>query len=285
VAPGDAILGSLEDIPADLWEECAACHQLLYSREFEAALWVCSKCGYHKRLTVQQRLKTVTDEGSAEELFTDLPLADPLHFPEYHEKLEQARQKTGMDEAVWTGLVSIGGHRVGMGIMDLAFVGGSMGWVVGEKLALLLERCVQDKRGAVIFCASGGARMQESLVALMQMPKTCAAVGKMNEARLPYITVLTDPTYGGVTASFAFLGDVILAEKGAAMGFAGPRVIQITKMKIAPEVQTAEFQYEHGMIDLLVSREQLRDTLVDLLEWFGPNAIGSLPSRASISPG
>ncbi len=285
MAQGDVTLGSLEDIPADLWEECSACHQLLYSREFEAALWVCSKCGYHKRLTVEQRLATVADEGSVQELFADLPLADPLRFPEYHEKLEQARQKTGMDEAVWTGLVSIGGHRVGMGIMDLAFIGGSMGWVVGEKVTLLLERCVEERRGVVMFCASGGARMQESLVALMQMPKTCAAVGQMNQARLPYITVLTDPTYGGVTASFAFLGDVILAEKGAAMGFAGPRVIQITKMKIAPEVQTAEFQYEHGMIDLLVGREQVRDTLVDLLEWLVPHPVDRQSSGSGVSVG
>ena len=264
-------MGSLEDVPADLWEECMACHQLLYARELENALWVCSKCGYHKRLTVEQRLATITDAGSVEELFSDLPLADPLGFPEYREKLEAARAKTGMGEAIWTGLGAISGRPVGLGIMDLAFIGGSMGWVVGEKFALLLERCVADRLPAVMFCASGGARMQESLVALMQMPKTCAAVGKMNAAHLPYLTVLTDPTYGGVTASFAFLGDVILAEKGAAMGFAGPRVIQLTKMKIAADVQTAEFQFEHGMIDLLVTREQLRDTLLDLLDWLGPD--------------
>jgi acetyl-CoA carboxylase carboxyl transferase subunit beta len=155
--------------------------------------------------------------------------------------------------------------------MNLAFIGGSMGWVVGEKISLLLEHCVEARLPVVMFCASGGARMQESLVALMQMPKTCAAVGKVNQAHLPYICVLTDPTYGGVTASFAFLGDVILAEKGAAMGFAGPRVIEITKLKIGAEVQTAEFQYAHGMIDLLISREQIRDTLADLLDWMGPN--------------
>jgi acetyl-CoA carboxylase carboxyl transferase beta subunit len=263
-------LGSLEDIPADLWEECPTCHQLLYAKELVMSLWVCSKCGHHMRLSVQQRLASVADEGPFEEIAADLPLVDPLGFPDYLGKLEQARERTGMDEAVWTGLVTLHGRRVGLGIMDLAFIGGSMGWVVGEKIALLLERCVAERLPALMFCASGGARMQESLVSLMQMPKTCAAVGKMNQAGLPYLTVLTDPTYGGVTASFAFLGDVILAEKGAAMGFAGPRVIEITKLKIAPEVQTAEFQYQHGMIDLLVSREQIRETLADVLDWLAP---------------
>lgn len=267
---GRDTLASHDDIPADLWEECPECHQLLYSKELETSLWVCSKCGHHMRLTVKQRLAALADPTQAlEEIGHDLPLVDPLGFPEYREKLEQAQRKTGMDEAVWTGFLTLAGHRVGVGIMDLAFIGGSMGWVVGEKIALLLERCVAERRAVVMFCASGGARMQESLVSLMQMPKTCAAVGKMNEARLPYITVLTDPTYGGVTASFAFLGDVILAEAGAAMGFAGPRVIEITKMKVAPDVQTAEFQYKHGMIDLLVRREQLGDVLADLLDWFG----------------
>ena len=223
------------------------------------------------RLSVQRRLATVADPAEpVEEISHDLPLVDPLGFPEYRDKLERAQRKTGMDEAVWTGLVTIAGHRVGLGIMDLAFIGGSMGWVVGEKVSLLLERCVAERRAALMFCASGGARMQESLVSLMQMPKTCAAVGKMNEAGLPYMTILTDPTYGGVMASFAFLGDVILAETGAAMGFAGPRVIEITKMKIAADVQTAEFQFKHGMIDLLVRREQLGDVLADLLDWLCP---------------
>ena len=268
-------MGSLEDIPADMWEECPACHQLLYAKELVMGLWVCSKCGYHMRLSVEQRLATIADPGSVEELFDDLPLVDPLEFPEYRVKLEQARTKTGMDEAIWTGLAAINGHRAGLGIMDLAFIGGSMGWAVGEKFALLLERCAAEQVPAVVFCASGGARMQESLVSLMQMPKTCGAVGKLNEAGQAYITVLTDPTYGGVTASFAFLGDVIMAEMGAAMGFAGPRVIELTKMRISPEVQTAEFQFKHGMIDLLVSRSQLRDTLADLLAWLAPRTVST----------
>jgi acetyl-CoA carboxylase carboxyl transferase subunit beta len=266
-------LGSLEDIPVDLWEECPACHQLLYAKELVNALWVCSKCGHHMRLSVHQRLSTVVDPGEPlEEIGADLPLVDPLGFPEYAAKSAAAQKKTGVHEAIWTGFGVVHGHRVGLGIMDLAFIGGSMGWVVGEKFARLLEQCAAERCGVVMFCASGGARMQESLVSLMQMPKTCAAVGRLNEARVPYICVLTDPTYGGVTASFAFLGDVILAEQGAAMGFAGPRVIEITKMKIAAGVQTAEFQYKHGMIDLLVGRGQIRETLADLLDWMSPTA-------------
>jgi acetyl-CoA carboxylase carboxyl transferase subunit beta len=241
---------------------------LLYSKELTEGLWVCGKCGYHMRLSVWRRLEITADPGSFAELDTDLPLVDPLDFPDYLPKLQQARAKTGMDEAVLTGTAAIHGHRVGLGLMDLAFIGGSMGWVVGEKVSRLMERCVEEKTPAVMFIASGGARMQESLISLMQMPKTAGAVGLLNQAGLPYIGILTDPTYGGVTASFAFLGDIIIAERGAAMGFAGPRVIEITKVKLRPEVQTAEFQYQHGMIDLLVARSEIRETLSDLLDWF-----------------
>jgi acetyl-CoA carboxylase carboxyl transferase subunit beta len=264
-------VSTADHIPPDLWEECPGCHQLLYSKELVNELWVCSKCGFHKRLSVWQRLEVTVDPGSFEETEVDLPLTDPLDFPEYRSKLEQARAKTKMNEAVLTGDATIHGIPLGIGLMDLAFIGGSMGWVVGEKIARLMERCIEQEKAAVVFSASGGARMQESLISLMQMPKTSGAVAKLGEAGLPYISVLTNPTYGGVTASFAFLGDVILAEKGAAMGFAGPRVIEVMKMNIKPSVQTAEFQYEHGMIDLLVERGEMRDTLADLLSWFQSN--------------
>ena len=261
-------MSTTEDIPQDMWEECASCHQLVYAKELAEELWVCTKCGHHRRLSVWQRLDITVDSGSFAEMDADLPLVDPLGFPDYLPKLEQAQRKTHMNEAVLTGTATLHGHKVGLGLMDLAFVGGSMGWVVGEKIVRLMERCIEERRPVLMFCASGGARMQESLVSLMQMPKTSGAAGKLAQAGLPYLSVLTDPTYGGVTASFAFLGDVIIAERGAAMGFAGPRVVQITKVTLRPEVQTAEFQYQHGMIDLLVARGELREVLADLLDWF-----------------
>ncbi len=259
---------SVEDIPPDLWEECPRCHQLLYARALEKELWVCPKCGYHFRLNAAQRLQITVDEGSFTPWDADLPLVDPLGFPDYYQKAQKAREKTGLDEGVVTGRGALDGIAVGLGIMDLAFIGGSMGWVVGEKITRLMERCREQALPAVMFCASGGARMQESLIALMQMPKTSGAVGKLGEAGLPYVTVLTDPTYGGVTASYAFLGDVIIAEVGAAMGFAGPRVVEVTNLNLPPHVQTAEFHYEHGMIDILINRKQLQETLQTLLYWF-----------------
>lgn len=259
---------SVEDIPPDLWEECPRCHQLLYVKVLEKELWVCPKCGYHFRLSADQRLQITVDEGSFTQWDSDLPLVDPLGFPDYKEKAQAAREKTGLDEAVVTGRGSLDEIAVGLGLMDLAFIGGSMGWVVGEKITRLMERCVAQQLPVLVFCASGGARMQESLISLMQMPKTSAAAGKLGEAGLPYITVLTDPTYGGVTASYAFLGDVIIAETGTAMGFAGPRVVEVTNLNLHPHVQTAEFQYEHGMIDILINRKQLQETLQVLLHWF-----------------
>lgn len=260
-------MATVNDIPPDLWEECPRCHQLLYVRALEKELWVCPKCGHHFRLSAAQRLAITVDPGSFEQWDTDLPLVDPLGFPDYQDKTQTARDKTGLDEAVVTGQASLAEIPLGIGIMELAFIGGSMGWVVGEKIARLMERCVAQELPVVVFCASGGARMQESLVSLMQMPKTSGAVGKLGAAGLPYITVLTDPTYGGVMASYAFLGDVIIAEIRAAMGFAGPRVVEVTNLNLHPHVQTAEFQYEHGMIDILINRKQLREMLQRLLQW------------------
>ena len=239
----------------------------LYARELERELWVCSRCGHHFRLSVWQRLQITVDEGSFVEWDRDLPLHDPLRFPGYREKLEQAREKTGASEAILTGQATIENISIGIGIMDLAFIGGSMGWVVGERVARLFERCANLRQPVVIFCASGGARMQESLISLMQMPKTAAASARLQQAGQLYISVLTDPTYGGVTASYAFLGDIILAEPKAAMGFAGPRVVEVTGLAMPPGVQTAEFQYQHGMIDMIVPRPQMRDTLAMLLAW------------------
>ncbi len=254
-------------VPPDLWQACPDCNQLLYTRDLEAANWVCEKCGHHFRLTVWRRLQITVDANSFDEWDHDLPLHDPLEFPEYLEKTRKAQQKTGMTEAVLTGKGKLEGMPLAIGLMDLSFVGGSMGWVVGEKVTRMMERAIDLKLPVVMFCASGGARMQESLISLMQMPKTSGAAGRLAKAGLPYITVLTHPTYGGVTASFAFLGDVIIAEAGAAMGFAGPRVVELTGLKMPPHVQTAEFQYEHGMIDLLLERKDIRPTLHSILRW------------------
>jgi acetyl-CoA carboxylase carboxyl transferase alpha subunit/acetyl-CoA carboxylase carboxyl transferase beta subunit len=271
--------GSDGDIPEGLWEECPRCRQLLYSRELEQALWVCSRCNYHFRLTVWQRLQVTADEGSFAEWDRELPLCDPLGFPEYSEKLEAARQKTGMTEAVLTGEAKVQGLPVALGLMDLEFIGGSMGWVVGERITRLMERAIERRLPVVVFCASGGARMQEGLIALMQMARTSGAAQKLAEAGLAYVSVLTQPTYGGVLASYAFLGDVVLAEPGAAMGFAGPRVVEVTAMQIGEGVQTAEYQYEHGMVDMLTPRGELREVLTRLLGWSGEGPMPGLRKR------
>ncbi len=256
-----------DDIPADMWEACPQCHQLLYTKELAQNLWVCTKCGYHFRLSARQRVDTICDPGSFVEWDADLPLCDPLGFPKYRRKLEEAQEKTGLRDAVITGRGQIAGIDVAFGAMEMGFRGGSMGWVVGERVTRLLERAAEERLPVIIVNASGGARMEESLVSLMQMAKTAGASAKLAEAGLPYISVLTDPTYGGVMASYAFLGDIIVAEPGAAMGFAGPRVIDVTGMPIGEGVQTAEFQREHGMIDLIVPRTELRETLATFMAW------------------
>lgn len=256
-----------DDIPEDMWEECPQCHQLLYTKELQQHLWVCTKCGHHFRLSAHQRMSITVDAGSFEEWDADLPLCDPLGFPEYREKLESTREKTGLQDAVVTGRAQIAGMDVAIGVMEPGFRGGSMGYVVGERITRLIERATEERLPLIIISASGGARMQESLVALMQMAKTSGATAKLAEAGMPYISVLTDPTYGGVMASYAFLGDIIIAEPGAAMGFAGPRVIDVTGMPIGEGVQTAEYQRQHGMLDLLVPRSELRQTLATLVAW------------------
>ncbi len=255
-------------IPPDLWEECPSCRQLLYAKQLANEQWVCPRCGHHLRLSVWRRLQIISDPGSFQPWDDDLPLVDPLNFPDYQAKVERARKRTQMNEAVLTGQATLNGIALGVGIMDLSFIGGSMGWVVGERITRLLERCADQQLPVVIFCASGGARMQESLVSLMQMPKTAAAAGKLREASVPYISVITHPTYGGVTASYSFLGDIIIAEPQAAVGFAGPRVVEVTGVEMRPDVQRAEFQYEHGMIDLIVNRRDMRRTIHTLLCWF-----------------
>jgi acetyl-CoA carboxylase carboxyl transferase subunit beta len=255
-----------------MWEDCQGCNQLVYGKDIEPYR-ICNHCGYHFRLSVDERLEVTADEGTFEEWDGDVAPVDPLSFPDYAEKVETAQEKTGRPEGMITGEARIHDIAVAIGLMDLAFFGGSMGFVVGDKVASMLERAAERRLPAVVFCASGGARMQESLVSLMQMAKTSGASGKLREAGVPYITVLLDPTYGGVTASFASLGDIVLSEPGTRMGFAGPRVIEITKQRIPPGVQTARFQYEHGMIDAVVPRSELRDTLASILRWGSGGAV------------
>ncbi len=255
-----------DDIPPDMWEDCPGCRQLVYARDIEP-LRVCNHCGYHFRLSVSERLAITADEDSFDEWDADVEAVDPLGFPGYADKLAAAQEKTARTEGVSTGEARIEGLPVAVGIMDLEFFGGSMGYVVGERVARLLERAADRRLPAVLFCASGGARMQESLISLMQMAKTSGAAGKLRSAGVPYVAVLFDPTYGGVMASYAFLGDVILAEPRSRMGFAGPRVIEVTRQRLPEGVQTAEFQYEHGMIDAIVPRSEMRPTLAYIIRW------------------
>ena len=266
-APADA---RARDVPADLWERCEHCRELVYARDFERAQRVCPRCGHHARLPARERLEQLADQDSFLEEDPALQPADPLDFVSlgqpYRAKLVETQRKTGLMEAVLVGTALLEGIPVRLVLMEFEFMGASMGAVVGEKVARAAERCACDGRPLVAISASGGARMHEGIYSLMQMAKTAAALARLSEARIPFLSVLTDPTTGGVTASFAGLGDVMLAEPGALIGFAGPRVIeQITKQKLPADAQRAEFLLEHGLIDLVVHRRDLKRTLARLL--------------------
>lgn len=279
--------GPLErrDMPAGLWSKCPRCGAVVYHRELDRHLKVCPKCGYHHRLTAEERLAITLDEGSFEETDAALASGDPLRFDGYPEKLADARTRTGRPDAIITGVGAIEGRRAAVGALDFPFMGGSMGSVVGEKVARIAERAVEARLPLVLFSASGGARMQEGALSLMQLAKTSAAVARVHEARLPYLSVMCDPTTGGVTASFAFLGDVILAEPGALIGFAGRRVIEQTiRRKLPEDFQTAEFCLAHGLIDQVVPRPEMRPTLGRLLRFFGAPAQPTEPPSASPLP-
>jgi acetyl-CoA carboxylase carboxyl transferase subunit beta len=269
------------DLPAGLWTKCPRCGALTYAKDLERNLKVCPTCGYHQRLPAPERLAQVLDEGSFEETDAGLSSGDPLRFEGYGAKLDEARRATGRAEAALTGLGTIDGYRIAVGALDFFFMGGSMGSVVGEKIARIAERALAARLPLVTFAASGGARMQEGALALMQLAKTSAAVARLHDARLPYLSVMCDPTTGGVTASFAFLGDVILAEPGALIGFAGRRVIEQTiRRKLPEQFQTAEFCLEHGLIDMVVPRAQLREVLSRLLRYFGAPRVAAAASAA-----
>lgn len=265
-----------KDLPAGLWQKCPECNEIIYKHEIEVSLRVCPKCNYHFPITSKERIKQLTEPNSFVEWDQNLISSNPLNFEgklSYTEKLQENRQKTGLQEAVITGEARVGSFKLGLGVMDFNFLGGSMGSVVGEKVTRMIEKSTESFMPAVMVCASGGARMYEGMFSLMQMAKTSAALAKHAAAGLPYISVLTHPSTAGVMASFATLGDVIIAEPQALIGFAGPRVIkETTQQDIPPGFQRSEFVLQHGLIDMIVSRKDLKDTLILLLEYLTPDA-------------
>jgi acetyl-CoA carboxylase carboxyl transferase subunit beta len=254
------------EIPPDAWEKCDGCGHIDIREKFEKALNVCPECGRHRRTSAEEYIDLLADRGTWRELYAGLRSVDPLDFENYSERLAGARKKGGEADALYAGSARIDGRPFNLGVMNFAFMGGSMGAVVGEKIYRLARRSHEKKIPLVIVSTSGGARMQEGVLSLMQMAKTSAAIAQLHRDSIPYISILTDPTTGGVSASFAMQGDVILAEPGAVIGFAGQRVIKQTIGQDLPEgFQTAEFLLEHGQIDDVVPRASLRDTTARLL--------------------
>ena len=262
-----------EPKPSDqLWVKCNSCNEIIYRKVIERNLQVCPKCNYHFQIPARRRIDSVVDPGTFIECDADLISTDPIEFKDskrYPSRVKESQEKTGQKDAILCGEARIEGQPAMIGIFEFNFMGGSLGSVVGEKITRLIERAIEKRVGVVIFCASGGARMQEGILSLMQMAKTSGALAKLQEASLLYISVLTDPTTGGVSASIAMLGNIIIAEPKAMIGFAGPRVIKDTIRAELPEgFQRAEYLLEHGMVDLIVERKDLRHMLASLLEMF-----------------
>lgn len=253
-------------IPDGMWKKCSKCGQILYKEDIENQGQVCIDCNHHFRMSASDRIQLMVDPETFESWEEELILQNPLEDPIYLEKLKKLQQTTQLHEAIVTGKGQIGGHEVVLGVMDSHFLMGSMGTIVGEKLTCAIEKATESKLPILIFTASGGARMQEGIFSLMQMAKTSAALGRHHEAKLLSIIVLTDPTTGGVTASFAMLGDIILAEPGALIGFAGPRVIRQTiNQELPTGFQTSEFLLEHGFIDRIVARKKMKEVVTNIL--------------------
>ena len=249
-----------------LWTKCNSCGEILFNKKLAENQMVCPECSHHFRISSADRLKYLLDDGSFIELFAEVGAGNPLSFPGYPEKIEKNQRETGLREAIVTGRGKIAGIPLAIGVMDFSFAGGSMGSAVGEKVASLIDYALSKRLPLVIISTAGGARMQEGMVSLMQMAKTSAALARFDSAGLLYISVLTDPTSGGVTASYGMLGDINIAEPGALIAFAGPRVIKQTiKQELPESFQTAEFLLEHGMIDLVVHRHELREELQRIL--------------------
>ncbi|MEE9613398.1 MAG: acetyl-CoA carboxylase, carboxyltransferase subunit beta [Thermodesulfobacteriota bacterium] len=261
--------GKTVKVPQGLWVKCDHCGEIIYKKEVERNLEVCPKCDYHFRISAAARIRTVIDEGTFVEHDREVEATDALDFKDlkrYRDRLKATQKKTGAKDALVSGEGLINGRKVMLAAFEFSFMGGSMGSVVGEKIARLVESAVAERCGVIVFSSSGGARMQEGILSLMQMAKTSTAVGRLKEEGLPYISVLTDPTTGGVTASFAMLGDIIVAEPKALIGFAGPRVIEQTIGEKLPEgFQRSEYLLEHGMVDIIVERKNMKDVLSRLL--------------------
>lgn len=267
--------GSEVSIPSNLLFKCPRCQDVTFQEEFERNMKICAKCGYHARITADERLLITADEGSFEEYDALLGTCNPIDFPGYPEKIAALQESTGMREAIVTGQCMIEGQKTVIGVMDSHFMMASMGSVVGEKITRAFEKATELRLPVVLFTASGGARMQEGIVSLMQMAKTSGAVARHSDAGLLYITVMTDPTTGGVTASFASLGDIIVAEPKALIGFAGRRVIENTiRQHLPDDFQSAEFLLEHGFIDHIANRGEMRHLLGRLLKYHSGEGTG-----------
>jgi acetyl-CoA carboxylase carboxyl transferase subunit beta len=260
-----------KEIPDGIWIKCDACGEIIYRKELEKHLWVCSKCDHHFRIRSRDYVDLVLDNGQLEEYDAGLQASDPLTFKDskkYPDRIQSSQKKTALKDAIVAGIGKIDGREVSLAVMDFGFIGGSMGSVVGEKVARAIERSLERRIPLVIISCSGGARMQEGILSLMQMAKTSALLAKLYDAKIPYLSVLTNPTTAGVMASYASLGDVIIAEPKALLGFAGPRVIQQTiKQDLPPGFQSSEFFLEHGFLDLISHRKDLRRNISLILEY------------------
>ena len=259
------------DMPEGLWHKCPGCGEVIHELELKKSLRVCPHCNYHFTLSAPERIESITDPGTFTETDKEMASVDALNFKGYKEKLTKYQKITGLSEAIITGKGKIIGNSVVIAVMDFRFLGASMGSVVGEKITRAIELATKEKTAVIIISASGGARMHEGILSLMQMAKTSGALAVHDRAGLPFISVLTHPTTGGVTASFATLGDIILAEPGCMIGFAGPRVIKETTHQELPDgFQTAEFMHEHGLVDMIVERREMRERLASILGYLLP---------------
>ncbi|MFC2088845.1 acetyl-CoA carboxylase, carboxyltransferase subunit beta, partial [Calditrichota bacterium] len=261
-----------KEMPDGLWVKCDNCSEIIYKKELEKKLYVCTKCDYHFRITSKEYIKILLDSNSFEEFGKNIKSTDPLNFKDskkYSDKYKAAVKKTGINEAVVTGSGKIEGRDIVVSIMDFSFLGGSMGSAVGEKIARAIDVSLNEKKPLIILSASGGARMHEGVLSLMQLAKTSAKLALLSEAKIPYISILTNPTTGGTTASYAMLGDIHIAEPGALIGFAGPRVIKQTiGQDLPPGFQRSEFLLEHGFIDVIVHRQELKNRISQMLSFF-----------------
>lgn len=261
----------LTDVPDGLWEKCPSCAEILHKKQLELSMWTCPKCNFHFRIGSSQYVEVLLDKDSFKEIDKKMRSADPLEFEDtkkYSDRTKESFKKTDLYDAIRTGVGKLDGRDVAFGCMDFKFIGGSMGSVVGEKIARLADRAYKSKIPLILISASGGARMMEGAYSLMQMAKTSARLARLSEAKIPYISILTDPTTGGITASFAMLGDVNIAEPQALIGFAGPRVIKQTIGRDLPEgFQKSEFILEHGFVDMIISRKEMKSQLANLLNY------------------